>query len=689
MKAYDANLLILLKSVSQFMVPIYQRVYSWTEVECDRLWADVLHAGSTSRLESHFTGSIVYVERAEGTRSSAEPDLIIDGQQRVTTVMLLLAALAEHLETLPADEQEPVEGFSPKKIRKRFLTNDDEDGDRYFKLILSKSDKPAMQAVIAQTPVPDGAHSRVVENVAHFRDKLAEPGLDLVDLCNGLRKLVVVDVRLTRGKDDPQLVFETMNSTGKRLSQADLIRNFVLMDATPRDQESLYTGYWQPMEQRFTSAEEGRFDEFVRHYLTFKTHDATLRKAEIYEAFKEYALDRELSGGSRRELVEDLYRHAEHYAAFALGTEPNPRLARAFRDLDQLRATVVHPLLLEVYADYRDGMITEVDVLDIVAMTSTYLLRRAVCQVPTNTHRTTFATFGSSIDKADYVTSIAARFLTLTASQRFPRDDEFDTSLRTADLYHFPRTAYLLRKLENAGRKEPISVADYTIEHIMPQNENLPQAWKEALGEEWQRVHGQYLHTLGNLTLTGYNSEYQDRPFPQKRDIVGGFRESPLRLNAGLGQIETWNEEQIVARGERLAHQAIALWPLPDAPEAALEAVRRRLRDNRRRFDWRAVHRILDALPAGRWTTYAALAEAVGTAPQPLANHVSTCAECSNAYRVLTSDGRVAEAFRWRDASDGRDPKDVLSREGVSFAGATADPEQKVDAEELLALADG
>ena len=689
MKAYDANLLTLLKSVTQFMVPIYQRVYSWTGSECERLWADVLHAGRTSRLDSHFTGSIVYVERDQGTRSSAEPDLIIDGQQRVTTVMLLLAALAEHLETRKEGDREPVEGFSPKKIRNRYLTNDDEDGDRYFKLILSKADKPAMQALIARTPVPDGTHSRVIDNVEFFRDKLRDPELDLVDVCNGLRKLVVVDVSLDRGKDDPQLVFETMNSTGKRLSQADLIRNFVLMDLLPKDQELLYTNYWQPMEQRFTAAEDGRFDEFVRHYLTYRTRDVTIRKGEIYEAFKDFALQHETDGRVRRDLVEDLHRHAGYYAAFALGAESRPRLARAFHDLEQLRATVVHPFLLQVYSDFIDEALTEDQVLSIVSMITSYLFRRAVCQVPTNTHRTTFAQIGAAIDTSDYVTSLAARFLTLSASQRFSRDEEFGASLRTADLYNFPRSAYLLRNLENAGRKEPVSVAEYTIEHIMPQNENLPAAWRDALGDDWKRVHGQRLHTLGNLTLTGYNSEYRDHPFAQKRDMVGGFRESPLRLNASLGLLENWDEAGILARGDRLAAQAMTLWPVPQAPESAMEVVRRRLRDNRRGFDWRTTHRILEALPAGRWTTYAALAEAVGTAPQPLASHVSGCGDCANAYRVLTSDGRIADAFRWGDPSDEREPREVLESEGVVFVGSVADPEQKVEADELLEFAEG
>nr|WP_158225624.1 DUF262 domain-containing protein [Corynebacterium glutamicum] len=689
MKAYDANLLDLLsRSGTQFIVPIYQRVYSWGESECSRLWSDILHAGRSEHLDSHFTGSVVYVERDQGTRSTTEPDLLIDGQQRVTTIMLLLIALAERLEMKPEGEREPVEGFSPRKIRNRYLINADEEGDRYYKLELSRSDKETLKAVIDQTPPPVASTSRILDNVAYFRDLLESDGLDIVDICNGLKKLVIIDVSLSRGKDDPQLVFETMNSTGKKLSQADLIRNFVLMDASPREQSALYERYWFPMEQRFTGAEEGRFDEFVRHYLTYRTRDRTLRKGEIYEAFKEFAFHREADGGTRRDLVQDLHLYAGYYAAFALGGESRPRLARAFRDLEQLRATVVHPFLLQIYADLENEVIDEDEMLKIVTMTVSYIVRRAVCQIPTNTLRGTFAQFGSTISDTAYVESVAARFLTLAAFQRFPRDEEFSVALRTADLYNFPRTAFLLRSLENAGRKEPISVAEYTIEHIMPQNQNLSTAWRQDLGEDWQRVHEQRLHTLGNLTLTGYNSEYQDKPFAQKRDMVGGFRESPLRLNAGLGDLEVWTEKEMIERGERLAAKAIEVWSLPQASDDAIKAVRHWQRADRRGFDWSTLHRVLTALPVGHWTTYAALAEAIGTAPQPLANHIASCRDCSHPYRVLTSDGRIADGFRWNDTEDSRDPKDILAAEGVTFSGAVADPEQKVDADELLEFID-
>jgi uncharacterized protein with ParB-like and HNH nuclease domain len=235
-KADDANLLEFLKKGTQLVVPIYQRVYSWEPSYCERLWDDIVQAGKRDNIGAHFTGSIVYVEKEQGTRTSAEPDLIIDGQQRVTTVTLLLAALAARLELLPFEDQEPVEGFAPKKIRGLYLTNPLEDGERFFKLILSQGDREALKCVIQQAPIPATVSSRVVANYALFEAKLADPSTDLVAVCLGLKKLIVVDVKLTRGVDHPQLVFEAMNSTGKRLSQADLIRNFVLMDLPPQQQ---------------------------------------------------------------------------------------------------------------------------------------------------------------------------------------------------------------------------------------------------------------------------------------------------------------------------------------------------------------------------------------------------------------------------------------------------------------------
>lgn len=681
MKAVDANLLELLKKSERFVVPIYQRVYSWGIAECAQLWTDIVRAGARNGLSNHFTGSIVYIEKDQGTTTSREPDLIIDGQQRVTTVTLLLAALAAHLDQLPEDEREPVAGFAPQKIRGLYLTNPYESGDDFFKLMLSKRDKDALKAVVRNAPLP-ASDSRIVDNYAFFVEQLSRVDLEtVVDVCRGLSKLVVVDVKLTRNTDDPQLVFESMNATGKKLSEADLIRNFVLMDLPPAQQERLYEDYWFPMEREFQGANEHRFDEFVRHFLTVKTLSIP-RLDEIYDAFKDYAAGQAEHGMTRDELVVELSRNAGWFAAMALDNEPDRSLAKRFRDLDQL-ATVAYPFQLRLYADYADDKLSSVEFAEILDTIIAYLFRRAVCRIPTNSLNKTFATLAAAIDTQDYVGSVRGRLLTLPDYRRFPADEEFKEALKSTDLYHLKRRGYFFRTMENHGRKEEVSTAEYTIEHVMPQNAN--PAWQDALGADWESVHDRYLHTLGNLTLTGYNPEYSDRPFREKRDMEGGFRDSPLRLNQGLGQLENWDATGIEQRAERLADQAVGIWVRPNLSEAELDEYRRKFNDSRR-FDWSLTHSILAAFPEGQWTSYNALAEAVGTGAQALARHLMTCPDCENAYRVLTWDGRVANDFRWNDGDDHREPADLLSSEGVQFSGGHADAEQQLMAEDLLEL---
>ncbi|TFD47154.1 DUF262 domain-containing protein [Cryobacterium sp. TMT1-2-1] len=563
MKAVDTHLLTLLKKSNQFEVPIYQRAYAWTDAECEQLWRDIIRAGSSDKLGAHFTGSVVHVEKATGPLTEAEPNLIIDGQQRVTTVTLILTALAHALAQLPPEAQQPLDGFSPKKIRGRYLLNDDEDGERRFKLLLSQGDKETLKAIVQGFEPPAGSTSRVAENFRFFQQKFTNSKLDLATVCIGLSKLTVVDIRLELNMDHPQLVFEAMNSTGKRLSQADLIRNFVLMDLPPREQERLYEQYWRPMELDFgQSAYESQFDQFVRHFLTVVTGNIP-RLDDIYDSFKDYAAILAKDGDSIETRVIELRAYSKRYCAIALGKEPQKALRRAFKNLDQIKADVVFPFLLELYSDYELGSVTEAEVLEIVDLVTSYIFRRAVVRVPTNSLNTTFATFGKSLRKDKYVESVKAHFLGMAGYRRFPTDREFSDELRISDLYNFKRRSYFLRMMENFGRKELVSVEDYTIEHILPQNENLRAQWRHDLGDGWQDIQAKYLHTLGNLTLTGYNSEYSDRAFLDKRDMDGGFRDSPLRLNNGLGLLVVWNAEAIETRAAVLAAEAVQIWRRP------------------------------------------------------------------------------------------------------------------------------
>jgi len=566
MKAVDTSLLTLLKKTPQFVVPIYQRLYSWSQPECSQLWNDIMRAGAHTSLGAHFTGSIVYVTKNSATVTAAEPSLIIDGQQRVTTVSIILAALAHKLARIPGDNQEVYDGFSPKKIRERYLMDPNEDGDRRFKLLLSEGDRDALKAVFTGADTEPFSESKVVANYRFFLAKIEEQELQLELICKGLEKLVVVDVLLERGVDNPQLVFEAMNSTGKKLSQADLIRNFMLMDLDQVTQSEIYEKYWRPMEKLFANVEEEQFDAFVRHYLTIRTGEIP-RIGDVYEEFKNFFYKTIESGVSSPDIASDLYVSATLYSKIALGQELDKSLSAIFSELDQVKADVVLPFVLRVYEDYNAEIIQKTVLVDILNLVVSYVFRRIVCKIPTNSMNKTFAAMYDSIDKNQYLESVQANFQLLQSYRRFPSDQEFEVSLKSADLYNFRRRSYLLRKLENFGRKEPVSIEEYTIEHILPQNPNLSPQWQADLGENWQGIQEKYLHTLGNLTLTGYNPEYSDKPFLAKRDMIGGFFESPLRLNTGLAKLGSWSQREIESRAERLAQEAVKIWVGPKLPE--------------------------------------------------------------------------------------------------------------------------
>jgi uncharacterized protein with ParB-like and HNH nuclease domain len=305
MKATEAKLLEFLRKSPQFVIPIYQRTYSWTESECRQLWDDIVRCGKDDRIVVHFIGSIVYIESGLSQVSHQAPLLVIDGQQRLTTVSLLLAALAEAI-----GEEEPFEGFTARKIRNYFLLNTEETGDRHYKLLLSQTDKASLTALVGQSELPKEQSLRVVENYKHFTDWLADAKADLPTICKGIAKLVIVDIALNREQDNPQLIFESMNSTGKELSQADLIRNFILMGLEPSLQTRLYENYWRPMELDFGQEAYGtHFDAFMRHYLTTKTGEIP-RIGEVYDGFKTHAhsasvsTDCDRAGKARRRALE-------------------------------------------------------------------------------------------------------------------------------------------------------------------------------------------------------------------------------------------------------------------------------------------------------------------------------------------------------------------------------------------------
>lgn len=571
MKATEAKLLEFMKKSPQFLIPIYQRAYSWSEKECRQLWADVIRTGENEEINGHFIGSIVYIEKGIYHITSQSPLLVIDGQQRLTTLTLLLSALANKLDQLPPGKQEVMDGFSPRKIRNYYLLNPEEEEERHYKLILSKTDRDSLIAIVDNKEIPKDHSIRIIKNYKLFKEWIDDYADNLESLCKGIAKLIVVDIALSRDQDNPQLIFESMNSTGKELTQADLIRNYILMGLEIEKQTDLYEDYWRPMEIDFgQEAYTSDFNGFMRHYLTVKTSRIP-KINEVYEAFKEYRREMDSKQIDICTIVEEIRKFSKYYCYMTLNQEKDKDLQIAFNDFKELKVNVAYPLLLEWYDDYESGFLIKDDFLEIIRLIESYVFRRNICFIPTNSLNKTFSTFMKTVDRKNYVESVKAQFMLLPSYRRFPKDSEFMKEIKARDLYNIPRRSYWLRRFENFDRKERVEVDEYTIEHIMPQNPNLSEQWKKDLGPEWKRIQETWLHTLGNLTLTGYNSEYSDRSFLEKRDMENGFNDSPIKMNQTLRKIKVWNEEAIIKRAKDLSEIGLKVWKFPNLSDQILE----------------------------------------------------------------------------------------------------------------------
>ncbi|GHR61628.1 hypothetical protein VN1266_11620 [Helicobacter pylori] len=535
---------------NQLVIPIYQRLYSWEKEQCKQLWDDIIEIGGNDKMDGHFIGSILYV--LDGITHSNNVLLIIDGQQRLTTITLLLTALRNHL----SDKR--------KEIEDHYLINSDKDGDKRFRLILSDSDKDTLLSLIDENRrKPSEPSSKIVENFKLFEEWVSNTN-KLETIFKGLEKLMIVWIALKKGKDDPQLIFESMNSKGIKLVQTDLIRNYIVMETEVEKQEGFYNKYWRAMEENFKQNKKW-FDRFVRHYLTIKTREIPNTK-KVYVAFKDY---RQKEGIGIEDLLKDLQKYCGYFCQIVFKKEADKDLNKALGFLVDLEMDVIYPLLLELYSDYSDGVLSKADFRHSIALIESYICRRAVCGLGTNSLNKVFPSFTKHIQKDEYFKSLEAHFGYLTEKQRFPNNDEFKDLFITIDFYRFKKNKYFFERLENFERKERVYTHEYTIEHIMPQT--LEEEWKRDLGENFQAIHNKYLHTIGNLTLTGYNLEYSNKSFQEKQGMEKGFKNSPLKLNQGLRDLESFGEEEIKKRANDLADLALKIWTYPNLDAETLE----------------------------------------------------------------------------------------------------------------------
>ncbi len=554
MKAYATTLSNFIKDnqKNQLVIPIYQRLYIWEEEQCKQLWDDIIKVGGNDKMDTHFIGPILYV--LDGITHSNNALLIIDGQQRLTTITLLLTALRNHL----SDE------VKRKEIENHYLINSDKDGDKKFRLILSESDKDTLLSLIDKDRrKPSEPSSKIVENFKLFEEWVSNTD-KLETIFKGLDKLMIVEIALEKEKDDPQLIFESMNSKGIELAQTDLIRNYIIMETEIEKQESFYNKYWRAMEEDFKQNKKW-LDRFVRHYLTIKTREIPNIK-KVYAALKDY---RQKEGIGIEDLLKDLQKYCGYFCRIVFKKESDKDLNKALGFLVDLEMDVVYPLLLELYSDYSDGVLSKDDFRRSIALIESYICRRTVCGLGANSLNKVFLSFARHIQKDEYFESLKVHFGYLTEKQRFPNNDEFKKLFITIDFYSLKKNRYFFERLENFDTKEPVNTKGLTIEHIMSQE--LTEEWERDLGENFQEIHDKYLHTIGNLTLTGYNPEYSNKSFQEKRGIEKGFKNSPLRLNQSLRDLESFGEEEIKKRANDLADLALKIWTYPKLDAETLE----------------------------------------------------------------------------------------------------------------------
>ena len=561
MDARKGNIYEILNGNKQFLIPVYQRYYSWDIEQCKRLWNDIVEMQKKGKV-GHFVGSIVNIAE-QAMPTGVQKYMIIDGQQRMTTLSLLLLALRDYAINNPEDTT-----INARRIDNMLLKNEYESGDERYKLLLTETDRDILMRLVEEKPIPDDTRSKLLDNYKFFAGKIADKELQPAEVYESIGKLQIVNITLDRSVDDAQAIFESLNSTGKELSESDLIRNYVLMGLEPTEQTYVYEHLWRPMELLFVyETQDSVMDRFFRDYLTMKITRIP-KQDRVYEEFKLYHLNCEFS--TIRELCQDLLTYAKYYTDMVFKRSSNPALKSLYEDINDLRMEVSYPFLLKVHNDYAEGIISEDDLKLIIRLCISYVFRRSICDIPTNSLNKTFATLKNEIKPDDYVNSIKAFFVMRNDYKEFPDDDKFAAAFVSRDIYTMRSRNFILSHLENYGNNAPIIIENYTIEHIMPQNSSLSPEWQQMLGAKWREVQKTYLHTIGNLTLTAYNSEMSDHPFMVKMDMEGGFKESALRLNAYVVKLNEWNEQTIKERAALLADKAKQIWAYPDMTAAEL-----------------------------------------------------------------------------------------------------------------------
>lgn len=549
---------------NQYAIPVYQRNYEWSREQCEKLFDDILNA--YKRDKNHFCGSVVYAPLKE--EHNIHYYVIVDGQQRLTTIYLLLKALIDCAET--AHEKESLEEtvFNWDKY-------DTYDVDIASKLKLKpiKSDDAELRLLMDNKPGEMEKSSGIWKNYAIFKELVEatlqeDPNISVKSIYKGIEKLTCAKIRLDYD-DNAQEIFERINSTGVPLSLADKIRNFVLM--TEADQDSLYEKYWLKIEQNI---EKGYITTFFLDYLNTRS-EGFVKEKEAYERFKKYYSDKDYS---KEDILKEVLHYSYFYKAFLYGDKAyNESINYCLASLKTLKQTTVYLFLFHVFDDYSNGVIEQSELEKVLKLLLGYCIRRIMCEIPSNSLRGFFKTLYARVffipeNKNHYYDAIVSFLQQITSRDVIPDDDDFLYALKNNNLYRKSALCrYLLISIENQG-KEKIVTDSLSIEHIMPQNKSISKAWQQMLGENWTEDRDRWLHTLGNLTLTGHNSELGDRPFEKKKEMLEEYNTKVVRLNKDVIKADTWNAQSIKKRAARLSKEVFKLFPI-ESPEEKISFV--------------------------------------------------------------------------------------------------------------------
>ncbi len=675
MRAQEVSFLNLVQGEKQFQVPLYQRTYAWKDRQLAQLWRDLLEQAealtSAGERPGHFLGSVVLAPSPALQASGVQQWLVVDGQQRLTTLMLALMAIRDHVRSGDASTAD--------RIHRQYLVNEFRQGHDHLRLLPTQADREVFRALVLGISSTAARPGTVLDAYQFFRTALmaADDPDDLDDVAR-IEQVIrgglsIVEITADRG-DNVYRIFESLNNTGLKLSQADLLRNYLFM-RLPRRGEEIYRDVWLPMQDRLTTSELEvlvwldlviRGDERVKQSEIYRAQQERLEKIDLND---EAAVEREIGELARRS------RHLERI--LNPEREPDPVLREHLQRLRDWGAQTSYPLVMHLLDLEDRGLTSKTDVAEALIYIETYLVRRMVCQVPTNNLNRVFSASPPAIAERVPVAPEVRAYLS-GRRRHWPTDAEVRRSARSRPFYWIGRwsqRAFLLRRLEESYRAaEPVDFAkaQLTIEHVLPQTPT--QEWLNLLAEDVaeesgpQELHELLVHTLGNLTLSAENARLSNNPFQRKQDI---YQASALRMNREIADEPRWGKVQIHQRAERLGDRMVSLWPGP---------VESRTEEPSEGRDWTLLRRACAAIPLGSWTTYGDMAELIGSHPVPVGVHLATQG-VPNAWRVLSVDGRVSPQFRWGDDRTD-DPVDLLTREGVVFTGGRADPAQRLSARE-------